>query len=158
LPGTQAAIARLPYFLPATKVALPAIGYNEHQRAWIEAGHTPVFYRDLPELLTLVTNGLVDHAVVIHPNNPTGDVLNECTLQIWAAACCTRWHVDVDEAVDDVLPAQNLAFLLTPLPNLLVLRSMGKFFEMTVLCLGFFLRIHTHTPIKQLTPDLTPSG
>jgi cobalamin biosynthetic protein CobC len=75
--------------------------------------------------------------VVCNPNNPTGDTFARATLLAWAARLAERggWLV-VDEAFADADPQERLA---TTMPGLIVLRSVGKFFGLAGLRLGFVI-------------------
>ncbi|UTF60102.1 threonine-phosphate decarboxylase [Gilvimarinus sp. DA14] len=137
LPGSQAAISSLPRLLPAARVALPSCGYHEHEYHWTNAGHIPVFYTTMDELLRLTENGAVEHAVVINPNNPTGQIFGCDILQ-------KVYHkiagvLLVDEAFMDWQPENTMAAFVATLPRLIVLRSVGKFFGLAGIRLGFVL-------------------
>jgi cobalamin biosynthetic protein CobC len=111
LPGSQAAILWLPRLLPSGRVALHEPMYNEHPAAWRSAGHVCVAW-DEP----------ADYAVLCRPNNPTGKVLpREAVLE---RARTVGWLI-VDEAFLDAEPIESL---IGAAENILVLRSLGKFF------------------------------
>jgi cobalamin biosynthetic protein CobC len=86
-----------------------------------------------------VVAGSVDHALVINPNNPTAEVLPAPQLQALHQRLVGNggWLV-VDEAFADVLPQISLA-PLCPSPGLIVYRSVGKFFGLAGIRLGFLL-------------------
>lgn len=141
VPGSQWAIAQLcPALLqlgevePGQKVAVPLRGYQEHRFAWAQAGLRWVEYRDVAHLLELVEEGAVDHAVVIAPNNPTGEVCSSASLQALASELGERrgWLV-VDQAFAD-LDATVLCDLGS---RSVILRSLGKFFGLAGLRVGF---------------------
>ena len=111
LPGSQAAIQWLPRLLPSGRVALHEPMYNEHPAAWRAAGHVCVEW-----------NATADYAVLCRPNNPTGRVLPRGELL--ERARTVRWLV-VDEAFIDAEPIESL---IGAAENILVLRSLGKFF------------------------------
>jgi cobalamin biosynthetic protein CobC len=111
LPGSQAAIQWLPRLLPSGRVALHEPMYNEHPAAWRAAGHVCVAW-----------NKPADYAVLCRPNNPTGKVLpREAVLE---RARTVRWLI-VDEAFLDAEPIESM---IGAAANILVLRSLGKFF------------------------------
>jgi len=136
VPGSQWAIEVLPSVIgevlnyPSQQagggVALvPKSGYAEHAYHWQQAGYTLSFYSDLP---TAEQRKLCDVCIVINPNNPTGysaslDALLELHKELNARGALLL----VDEAFIDSSPQQSM---LTQgvLPNLIVLRSFGKFF------------------------------
>jgi len=112
LPGSQSAIQWLPRLMPAGRVAMPAPLYNEHPAAWRAAGHTLVGWQEA-----------ADYAVLCNPNNPTGARYTRAELLERARGL--RLLV-VDEAFIDAEPAESLAG--RGADNIVVLRSLGKFF------------------------------
>lgn len=133
VPGSQMAIETLPQILPAAKVALPSLGYNEYAKAWQMGGHELVYYDDLAGLQRLLQQQQVQHCVIINPNNPSG--LDFSTSQVQALLPLCSGFCVVDEAFRDVKPAQSL--LPFEAENLIVLRSLGKFFGLAGVRLGF---------------------
>jgi len=120
LPGSQAAIQALPHLFPPGRVALPLPTYNEHPAAWQAAGHALVDW-EAPS----------DYAVVCNPNNPTGERFSRAALLDRARQ--VRLLV-VDEAFIDAEPAESLAGCNKE--NIVVLRSLGKFFGLAGARLG----------------------
>jgi len=120
VPGSQWAIRALPQLLPRGRVALPQPLYAEHPTAWQAAGHTLVAWDEA-----------ADYAVLCNPNNPTGALIpRACLLE---RAQRVRLLV-VDEAfIDDDAQAS----LLGAHPNIVVLRSLGKFFGLAGVRVGF---------------------
>ncbi len=116
LPGSQAAIQTLPKLFPPGRVAMPTPLYNEHPAAWRAAGHALVEWSE-------ATNTLADYGVLCNPNNPTGEGISRATLLERARGL--RLLV-VDEAFVDAEPAESLAACAAD--NIVVLRSLGKFF------------------------------
>lgn len=121
LPGSQAAIQALPRLFPAGRVAMPAPLYNEHPAAWQAAGHTVVGW-----------DALADYAVLCNPNNPTGKRFTRDVL-------LERAHglrlLVVDEAFIDAELTESL--IGTSATNVVVLRSLGKFFGLAGARVGF---------------------
>lgn len=134
--GTQAAIQALPRLRPPGRVALLEPGYGEHRRAWAAAGHdvTGVSAADLRAGVPPV-----DVLVLANPNNPTGERFNRETLLAWRKELAARggWLV-VDEAFMDATPQESLASV-NLWPGLVVLRSLGKFFGLAGIRVGFVL-------------------
>ncbi|MFZ5536667.1 MAG: threonine-phosphate decarboxylase CobD [Pseudomonadota bacterium] len=134
--GSQAAIQALPLLRPACRVGIISPGYAEHAQAWRRAGHevAPLVPDDIP-----CTLDELDALVIIHPNNPTGHAFDPARLLNWHARLAARdgWLV-VDEAFIDATPAMSLARHV-PLPGLVVLRSLGKFFGLAGTRVGFVL-------------------
>lgn len=138
LPGSQAAIARLPACFAPAAVACLAPLYEEHPQAWAQAGHK---LRRLPEGgLARALTAMTPVVVLCNPNNPTGRRLARAELLDAAAQLKRRggWLV-VDEAFADDRPDDCVApFAGTPAaPNLIVLRSLGKFFGLAGARVGF---------------------
>jgi cobalamin biosynthetic protein CobC len=121
LPGSQAAIQALPRLFPAGRVALPTPIYNEHPAAWQAAGHARVGWDEA-----------ADYAVVCHPNNPTGKRYTRAEL-LERAARVKR--LIVDEAFIDAEPDASL--IGCGAENVIVLRSLGKFFGLAGARIGF---------------------
>jgi cobalamin biosynthetic protein CobC len=141
LPGSQFAIRSLPYLYNLCRVALPDRGYIEHEKAWREAGQCGVHYHDtaLNHLDREVRTGNVDIVLVVNPNNPTTAVLDRERLLEWADILKQRGGcLIVDEAFMDVDETMSLS-RSCPRPGLIVLRSLGKFFGLAGLRVGFLL-------------------
>ncbi|MDY7546184.1 threonine-phosphate decarboxylase CobD [Glaciimonas sp. CA11.2] len=132
--GTQAAIQALPCLRSTSRVVVAAPAYAEHAHCWARAGHTvrEVVYA---ELETVVAD--CDVMVVCNPNNPTGATVAPQILLEWAAQLAARggWLI-VDEAFADTTSALSVA-AWSDQPGLIVLRSVGKFFGLAGLRLGF---------------------
>lgn len=140
VPGSQYAIARLPQLLTYGRpsvVAVPATGYGEHARQWRRAGHGVLYYESLAHLRTRLRAKQVQHAVVINPNNPTAQWLAGDELRDLAQAL--PGYLVVDEAFADLNPRHSLTSLIPRRENLVILRSVGKFFGLAGIRLGFVL-------------------
>ncbi|RLA55038.1 MAG: threonine-phosphate decarboxylase [Gammaproteobacteria bacterium] len=139
VPGSQYALQYMPANIPRGKVAMPQRGYAEHRAAWMQAGHRIIDYRDGASLQKLVDAAVVDHALVINPNNPTGELLGQQQLQdLHQQLHGKGGYLVVDEAFADTNPDHSLS-PLCPVPGLIVYRSVGKFFGLAGLRLGFML-------------------
>lgn len=134
--GSQAAIQALPMLLPPAQVALVAPSYAEHAHAWRRNGHK-VSTMPAAEIQRAAETAQV--VVIINPNNPTGKLFSRAELLSMQASLSARngWLV-VDEAFVDATPAHSLASLC-PLPGLILLRSLGKFFGLAGARVGFVL-------------------
>ncbi|MDC8759857.1 threonine-phosphate decarboxylase CobD [Janthinobacterium fluminis] len=132
--GTQAAIQALPRLRAPSRVVVAAPSYAEHAHHWALHGHSmrQVAYADLDAAV-----GDCDVMVVCNPNNPTGATLAPERLLQWAGQLAARggWLV-VDEAFGDTAPRHNVA-AHSGQPGLIVLRSVGKFFGLAGVRLGF---------------------
>ncbi|AXA93957.1 threonine-phosphate decarboxylase CobD [Massilia sp. YMA4] len=132
--GTQAAIQALPRLRPPSRVVIAAPSYAEHAHHWALHGHAArqVPYAELA--------GAVDGCevmVVCNPNNPTGAAVPRAQLLDWADSLARRggWLV-VDEAFADTDGAHSVADRAGH-AGLIVLRSVGKFFGLAGVRLGF---------------------
>ena len=138
--GSQAVIKQLPtvfkqHITEQTTVWLPQVGYKEHERAWREQGFTIQQYTQLPTSAQLTAHSIV---VVINPNNPTGELFSRNTLLALLDNIQTvkGWLI-LDEAFMDVVEPSQSIIAHTDNPHLLVLRSVGKFFGLAGIRLGF---------------------
>jgi cobalamin biosynthetic protein CobC len=136
LPGSQTAIKILPAFFPPAAIACLSPIYEEHPQAWVRIGHR---LRRLPSLQRAVA-AATPNIVLCNPNNPTATTLPRSALLDAAAQLQRRggWLI-VDEAFADVDPDNCLAPLAgsEQAPNLIVLRSLGKFFGLAGARVGF---------------------
>ncbi|MBP1313796.1 threonine-phosphate decarboxylase CobD [Herbaspirillum sp. 1130] len=139
--GTQAAIQALPQLRlqqqgrPAQVVVAAPI-YAEHAHCWRRAGHAvrEVPYDDLDEA---VRESRCEVLVLCNPNNPTGAMAAPEDVLRWSTLLAARggWLV-VDEAFGDTVQGHSVA-AHSGQPGLIVLRSVGKFFGLAGLRLGF---------------------
>ncbi len=136
VPGTQAAIKLLPTLRPPARVAVLSPGYAEHRKAWDEAGHhaRPV---GVDEIQSAVDG--CDVLVVSNPNNPDGHVFKPEFLEDWRRRLAAKggWLV-IDEAFVDPVPELSLA-ARAGAQALVILRSMGKFFGLAGMRVGFVM-------------------
>jgi cobalamin biosynthesis protein CobC len=138
--GSQAALRLLPTLLPRAMVACISPLYSEHPPAWQRAGHRPRFlqHATLPRALSAAT----PYVLLCNPNNPTAEQ-HPHDLAVDAAKQLKKrggWLI-VDEAFIDPTPAESLAPLAgtAEAPNLIVFRSLGKFFGLAGARVGFML-------------------
>lgn len=136
--GSQAAIQWLPALLPRAAVACIAPLYSEHPQAWQHAGHKVRFLQQatLPRALTAAT----PYVLLCNPNNPTADRHPRPIVLEAAHALHKRGGtLIVDEAFIDATPEESLTALAgtADAPNLIVLRSLGKFFGLAGARVGF---------------------
>lgn len=132
--GTQAAIQALPRLRAPSRVTVAAPGYAEHGHHWSQHGH---IMRPVPYALIDAAVDDSDVLVVCNPNNPTGDTVAPDQLLAWCDRLAARggWLV-VDEAFGETAPDLSVAAHVGR-PGLVVLRSVGKFFGLAGLRLGF---------------------
>ena len=153
LPGSQAGIQGLPALLPRGVVACVAPLYEEHPQAWARAGHK---LRRLPTLARALA-AATPNVLLCNPNNPTATALDRETLVAAAETLRKRGGVlIVDEAFADPEPERSVVDLAgsTDAPNLIVLRSLGKFFGLAGARVGFLFAGETlrHTLREALGP------
>jgi len=134
--GSQAALQLLPTLRTPCRATMPRTMYQEHAYAWQRAGHQVQFFEQIPSQHLLNQS---DVLLVCNPNNPTGHLYAPDTLLDWHAQLAARggWLV-VDEAFMDITPQYSLASH-TGQAGLWVLRSLGKFFGLAGLRVGFLL-------------------
>lgn len=116
LPGASAAISQLPRVFSGHSVNIPTPTYNEHRAAFEAAGWT------------LTNDTSADAQVAVHPNNPDG--------RMWQAEQLTAPIRIIDESFAEVCPNASLINLSTQ-PKTVVLKSLGKFWGLAGLRLGF---------------------
>lgn len=155
--GTQAAIQALPHLRPPGRVVVSAPSYAEHAFQWRQAARhqvSEVAYAQLEQALPDA-----DVMVVCNPNNPTGALIARPRLLEWAAHLRRRggWLI-VDEAFGDMHPEHSVA-AESAQPGLIVLRSVGKFFGLAGIRLGF-VGAHEQVlrPLAQALGPWTVSG
>lgn len=142
--GAQAAIQLLPHCLSARRVAVVTPTYNEHWASWRRAGIEPqALWLDREEDFAprsrelLKAAGEFDAIVLGQPNNPTGTRWPQGILAEAADRLAARGgHLVVDAAFADA-EAEGLPPLPDAHPGLVVLRSLGKFYGLPGLRLGW---------------------
>lgn len=133
--GSQEAIQRLPRLRPRQqRVGILSPAYHSHRQSWQAAGHE-VLELDATQIEAHLP--ALDVLLVVNPTNPGAQQYLTKTLRDWHGVLSTRggWLV-VDEAFMDATPANSLIGR-QPLPGLVVLRSVGKFFGLAGIRLGF---------------------
>jgi cobalamin biosynthetic protein CobC len=131
-PGTQALIQWLPRLAAPGTVAVVSPTYDEHATAWRLAGHEVIAVAD-----AAVIPDMVRHIVVVNPNNPDGRITDHAMLAHLAEIVAARdGMMVVDEAFADLDPAIGAVALCMDRP-VVVLRSLGKFYGLAGLRLGF---------------------
>jgi len=129
-PGSQALLQILPRLRPFSQVAVIGPTYGEYSRCWSIAGHHVLPMETLDRTLD------ADVVVLCNPNNPDGRRHDPARLLELADSMAARGGLlVVDEAFADPVPELSLAPHVRP--GLVVLRSLGKFFGLAGLRLGF---------------------
>jgi cobalamin biosynthetic protein CobC len=132
--GSEMAIRLLPRMIGHGRVGILTPTYGSHAAAWRDAG------AEVQELVALPDPKIHDlqTLIVVNPNNPNGRAIARADLatfaQAWTAA---GRRLIVDEAFADV--RTDVSVLAMPqLPaGVVVLRSLGKFFGLAGLRVGF---------------------
>ena len=132
--GSQAAIQTLPTLRGSSRVGILSPSYREHAHAWQRRQHQ-VIALDEHRIEAVIDS--LDVLVLCNPNNPTGCRFAPDTLRRWRERLAARagWLV-VDEAFADAEPALSIIHHAGA-PGLVVLRSLGKFFGLAGVRLGF---------------------
>jgi len=136
--GSQAAIQLIPQLFERSRVGLMLPSYNEHKHAWLEAGHEIIeMQRD--SISAQCSQLQLDVLLLCNPNNPTGDLIDLETIEKCLEMMKKKQGtVLIDEAFMDSTPEKSVLPLLKQYPdNLIVLRSLGKFFGLAGARVGF---------------------
>ena len=133
-PGSQAIIQWLPFILEAGDVAIVGPTYGEYALAWRRTNCHPVSMVDSLHKIPKTAR----HVVVCQPNNPDGRTYPREVLLSLSEQLQTRagGYLIVDEAFADVDPQSSLV-PDSGTAGLVVLRSMGKFFGLAGMRVGF---------------------
>ena len=133
--GSQEAIQKLPLlFSKPLTVGIVTPAYHSHQQAWENAGHKVVL---IPS--DDIQNSLfsLDVLLIVNPTNPSCHHYKREKLLKWHQTLASQNSLlIIDEAFIDCTPEQSL-ISETPLSGLIVLRSIGKFFGLAGVRLGF---------------------
>jgi len=129
-PGLQMLLPLVAALARPGRAAVLGPTYAEHARVAALAGH------DVGEVTALHDLVGADLAVVVNPDNPDGRVVSRAALVALADRLAPGLLV-VDEAFMDVGPIDGSLAPDATRPNLVVLRSFGKFFGLAGVRLGF---------------------
>lgn len=123
-PGASVLIANLPRLLPPGRVRVVERTYNEHAASFAQAGWD-IVRRDPDE------GPRAEARVVVHPNNPTG--------LVWSGAdeAPGRPLLVIDESFGDIQLGTTHVRDIATRPGTIVLKSLGKFWGLPGLRLGF---------------------
>ena len=156
VPGSEIAIRLLPRLARAKGVGILAPTYGSHAAAWRDAGGQVNELAALPEL----RRHDLETLVVVNPNNPDGRTISRDDLTAFAQAwTMTGRRLIVDEAFADVQPEASLLALPRLPTGTVVLRSLGKFFGLAGLRVGFVIATEPDTAIwRGLLGDWPVSG
>ena len=139
VPGTELGLRLLPTLLKCSSAAIAGPTYSSHFDAWQRYGAV-VNYVARATLAVDVPNAAA--IVVVNPNNPDGAQLERARLLDLHDTARTRqgWLI-VDEAFVDLEPALSICDLAGSgrAPQLVALRSFGKFYGLAGVRLGFVI-------------------
>ena len=126
-PGTQSLLECLPSIFPNFNVAILSPTYSEHQYTWHKAGNTIIIADSIDKLI----KGRI--GVIVNPNNPDG---RQHQVKDLVSIAKEMELLIIDEAFCDGIPDLSVIPYLEN-NNIIVLRSLGKFFGLAGLRLGF---------------------
>jgi cobalamin biosynthesis protein CobC len=156
VPGSEIAIRLLPRMIGDGRVGILAPTYGSHATAWRAAGADVHEFTELPDpgrpdLKTLI---------VVNPNNPDGRIVSRADLAAFARAMTSNGgRLIVDEAFADVRPEVSLLALPELPAGTIVLRSLGKFFGLAGLRVGFVIATEPDVSVwRQMLGDWPVSG
>ncbi len=145
--GSQEAIQLLPVIFrehdllpPNPKVGIISPCYAEHEFQWKKNNFSVI------HLSTKMVDDVIDTLdvlVLINPNNPTGEIVDVNTIKIWQSKLNQKkgqgkGYLIIDEAFMDSTP-ENSMLGRCAADNLIVLRSVGKFFGLAGIRCGFVI-------------------
>ncbi len=135
--GSTEFIYLIPRVLRPGKALILAPTYSDYERALTLAGCEVVHFQlrkedefvlDTDRFIRAMQEG-ADLVLLCNPNNPTGSMVPLVEIkEILSAARFTRTTVVVDEAFMDFVLGESARFQVTEFENLMVLRSLTKFY------------------------------
>lgn len=134
--GSQASIQALPRLFQPDRITIVGPTYNEHAACWRVAGHDVHFVADLDAAVAAAS----PVTLLCNPNNPTTTHMHRAALLKAAQHLDSHggWLI-VDEAYGDFQPGDSVTpdAGLSATPQLITLRSLGKFFGLAGARVGF---------------------
>jgi cobalamin biosynthesis protein CobC len=134
VPGSEIAIRLVPRLMRSERVGILTPTYGSHPAAWREAGAEVLELMALPD----PERTALETLVIVNPNNPDGRVLPGAELanfaNVWTEA---GRRLIVDEAFAEVAEGASLLAMPELPAGVVVLRSLGKFFGLAGLRVGF---------------------
>lgn len=135
--------------LSPEEVALFSPTFTEYERAFrasrkdVSIHYIPLREdRDFSPEIDDICNALlrVECLLLCNPNNPTGVVLKrEALEEVLSLAKKKKKKVVIDEAFIDFVPEHSIVDLIRDYPDLIILRSLTKFFGIAGLRVGFMV-------------------
>lgn len=127
--------------VPGSEIAMRLIGQMLGGAGQSETGGYRTHQEMFPNGPTIADyQAAIPHSplIIANPANPSGRILAPAALQTLLAQRPTAWTL-IDEAYADVHPSISMASYLRDHPRLIILKSIGKFFGLAGLRLGFVL-------------------
>ena len=113
------------------------------------------FRVDCANVIETVAKGQCDAILLANPQNPSGVIVEReslVSLTRHASECGAK--VFLDEAFIDYVPAETLSSIAPALPNLVVFRSLTKFFAMAGLRIAYAISESTSaTEVREMIPS-----
>lgn len=144
--GSQQAIQLLPAVLKQLKligdqfrVGLMTPAYAEHEFAWRQA-NAEIIHLNKESIVQAIPE--LDILLLINPNNPDGHLFKPDTLLTWQQQLQKQGSLlIIDEAFIDCTPEYSLLSVadFKQMNNLIILRSIGKFFGLAGIRCGFVM-------------------
>lgn len=129
--GSEALIQSIPQIFPTMKVAILSPTFSSHEAAWRRYGHEVTLIENLNDV------GEATIVVVVNPNNPDGSIIQPKVFRKLAESLKAKGGaLVVDEAFADCSPKMSYVPLHDN-GSVIVLRSIGKFYGLAGLRLGF---------------------
>lgn len=132
VPGTEPVIRSLPHLVTG-RAGLVATSYASYPEAWRQAD-APL---ELAETAAAAGQDPKRSVVLVNPNNPDGRIVPSAELLSLARSRSGGALIVVDEAFADAEDGVSVAPHLAAGDPVLVLRSLGKFYGLPGLRLGF---------------------
>ncbi|MFL0809194.1 MAG: pyridoxal phosphate-dependent class II aminotransferase [Agarilytica sp.] len=139
--GSQYFISSIPRLQIKARVCLPKVAYSEHEKNWAAHGHDVSHYESVDELIECLTHSETDYAVIVNPNNPSTEFISADQIDSCVNAIEKNNHnctLIIDEAFIDTYPQGSYVERLQS-NNVIILRSIGKFFGLAGVRLGFVI-------------------
>ena len=138
--GTETALRLLPYLLKCRRAVIAGPTYSSHSDAWKRCGAETLESTDSEIEAKIATPDTA--LTVVNPNNPDGRVVSRERLQaLHESLQAHGGFLIADESFAEVAPQASVAALAggDAAPNLVVLRSFGKFYGLAGVRLGFVI-------------------
>lgn len=145
--GSAALIDAILRVLPPSRCSVPVPAFSEYRRAIDAAGHAwhpfPLrdcddFQLDASRVIGELREARPDVLILTNPHNPSGALCErDDLLAIVSVAAGQRCKVILDEAFIDYVPERSLISEIVDFDNLIILRSVTKFYGMPALRVGY---------------------